>query len=107
MLSVRRTTLWLTFRNKTCKPTWLHLVTHCLNISNKLEWIILCVKNFLFTKTIQILSLNALVSGQAIQGSNPNIVMVKLSLSSLEYQKIYNFPQPGKIIFIEIYLVNI
>jgi hypothetical protein len=39
-----------------------------------------------------------LFAGQVIQGSNPNLVMLKLSLSSLEYQKIYNFPQPGKIL---------
>ena len=33
--------------------------------------------------------------GQAITGSNPNLITLKLFLSSLEYQKIYNFPQPG------------
>jgi hypothetical protein len=35
------------------------------------------------------------LQGQAITGTNPNYVMLKLFLSSLEYQKIYNFPQPG------------
>jgi hypothetical protein len=34
-------------------------------------------------------------SGQAIQGSNPNTVVLKLFMQSLEYQRIYNFPQNG------------
>jgi len=34
-------------------------------------------------------------SGQAIQGANPNIIVLKLYMRSLEYQRIYNFPQNG------------
>ena len=40
------------------------------------------------------------IIGQAIPGSNPNLVMLKLYMSSLEYQRIYNFPQPGAAIFL-------
>ena len=34
-------------------------------------------------------------SGQAIQGANPNTIVLKLFMRSLEYQRIYNFPQNG------------
>jgi hypothetical protein len=34
-------------------------------------------------------------SGQAIQGSNPNTIVLKLFLRSLEYEHIYNFPENG------------
>ena len=34
-------------------------------------------------------------SGQVIQGPNPNTVILKLFLQSLEYQHIYNFPENG------------
>ncbi len=34
-------------------------------------------------------------SGQAIQGGTPNTVVLKLFMRSLEYQRIYNFPQNG------------
>jgi hypothetical protein len=34
-------------------------------------------------------------SGQAIPGGNPNVVVLKLYLSSMENTRIYNFPQPG------------
>jgi hypothetical protein len=34
-------------------------------------------------------------SGQNIQGANPNTIVLKLFMQSLEYQRIYNFPQNG------------
>ena len=34
-------------------------------------------------------------SGQAIQGANPNTIVLKLFIRSLEYQRIYNFPENG------------
>ena len=45
----------------------------------------------------QRLTLSTLVvsSGQAIQGANINTIVLKLYMRSLEYQRIYNFPQNG------------
>ena len=46
---------------------------------------------------IQKQSLQTLItgSGQAIAGGTPNVVILKLYLSTMENQRIYNFPQPG------------
>jgi len=34
-------------------------------------------------------------SGQAIQGSNPGVIILKLYMQSLEYDQINNFPRNG------------
>ena len=43
----------------------------------------------------QSLQTQVMSSGQAIQGSNPGIIVLKLYVQSLEYDQINNFPQNG------------